>query len=202
MLRNVPIAQRYLWKLVCVIICATICVGCPPRPTDEVFQLSIERDFDSPEEQELIQIAESVYPAREDVLAVYEVDRLGEPPDGDLWWYTDYGELVPYAITTEAIDYYADLILQWREGYPTLFIGPFFPTYWLTYTANIDYQEMYENEGQTFTDVYVVTMELDWGGVWGPLAGGGFTKERVVVLSPDGESLGIFGDGPVSFWVS
>jgi hypothetical protein len=167
--------------------------------------LSIERDFDSPEEQELIQIAESIYPAREDVLAVYEVDRLGEPPDGDLWWYAEgRRELIPYAITTEAIEYYTDLMLQWREDPPGR-VGPNYPTYRFSYTANMDHHETYENEGQSFIDVYVVTMELDWGSVRGWLAAGGFTKMRIVVLTPDGEPLGIFGDGgyeTTPFWVS
>jgi hypothetical protein len=193
MLGNVPNGHRYPWKLIGTVVCAVLCVGCP-QPAEVVFGLSVERNFDSPEELELIEIAESIYPAREDVLAVYEVEYIGEPPDGDLWWYTEYEVRIPYAITTEAIDYYSDVILQLREDHPDP-VGPFVPGSFFSYTASVAFYETYENEGQTFTDVYVVTMEFDWGDGLFFLSGGGFQKMRVVVLTPDGEPLGIFGDG-------
>jgi hypothetical protein len=101
---------------------------------------------------------------------------------------------IPFAITTEAIDYYSDVILQLREDHPDP-VCPLYPASFFSYTANVAFHETYENEGQTFTDVYVVTMELDWGDGLGFLSGGGFEKMRAVVLTPDGKPLGIFGDG-------
>ena len=193
MLGNESNGCRYLWKLVCAVVCAVLCVGCPRQP-ENAFRLSVERIFDSPEELELIEIAESIYPAREDVITVYDVERLGEAPDEDLWWYTEDDVRIPFAITTEAIDYYSDVILQLREDYPDP-VGPLHSASFFSYTANVTFYETYEIEGETFTDVYVVTMDIDWGDGLGFFSGGGFEKMRVVVLTPDGEPLGIFGDG-------
>lgn len=188
-----------------------VLVGCPgtggvpslwwiaPREFGS-FTQDVQRNAESPEEENLIAIAEAVYPAREDVVAVF----VGEIPEEPLWWYDTFDDVrIPYAITAEAIEYYSDLVDQWQEEADA--DCPWCVT-WLScsleYVADIEYHETYENEGETFSDVYVVTMNLHWGAYCGPVCAHWFEKDRTVVLTPDGEVLNVFGDGPTSFIVS
>ena len=141
------------------------------------------------------------YPAREDVLAV-ATDWIGDIPEADLWWYdTVSGVRVPFAITKEAVDYYSDLIAQWKKdphGYGSIV--------WLSatfkYKADVQPFSRYEAAGHVFTDVNVVHLVLKWSAFCGPMCAHAFTKERIVVLNANGDVLAIIGDGTTPLFVS
>jgi len=188
------------------VVLSFVLVGCPDPYAfgPEDFRMHVERNFDTSEEEALIAAAEAVYPPREDVLAAIPESFAGQIPDEDLWWYDSWGDiLIPYAITAEAVDYYSNWVAQAREQAEA---GDCHSVTWLwsymTYTADIDYHEMYESEEGTLSDVYVVTMRLRWSAYCGRRCGAWFEKDRVVALSPEGEPLLVSGDGTTDFWVS
>lgn len=181
-----------------VVACAASLLGCP-RGLEERFTVSIARDFDTQEEENLLAVAEAAYPPREDVAALAEAngtDPTTLPLEG-YWWYDTLDEVsIPYAATGDAVDYYEQLVADRRELARQLR-----PRYsrtmeaHLDYSAGISYYSTYQHGGQTFTGVFVATMRLDWSSQSGPLLGMGFTKDRIVVLNPAGEVQAIFGDG-------
>jgi hypothetical protein len=63
---------------------------------------------------------------------------------------------------------------------------------------------VYERAGKTFNNVYVANMTLTWAQVCGGLCGSGFTRNKIVVMSPSGEILDMFLDDPVnnSSWIA
>lgn len=179
-------------------LCALPLLGCPGN-LDSRFAVNVERDFDTAEEALLIGVAEAAYPPREEVAALADahgVDPASLPEEG-LWWYDTQQDIrIPYAITAEAIDYYADKVEESRDLARVLR-----PRYGmrmnasLDYFATIAYHSSYQHGGQTFTGVFAVEMSLDWEYQTRPLSTMHFGKERVVILTPAGEVLAVFGDG-------
>jgi len=158
---------------------------------------SIQRNFDNPQERGLICAAEAVYPPREDVVALATTDPYGvnpsELPEDHAWWYGMWGhDRMPYAITAEAIAYFAGQVRK----------APPWPITTMTYKADIEYNEAYELDGEEFSDVYVVTMHLTYGHYCGPLCATGILKGRTVVLTPEGACLHISGDGKAGMMIS
>jgi len=157
----------------------------------------IQRNFDSPQEESLIRAAEAVYPPREDVVALAVTDAYGvspsELPEDHAWWYGMWGGVrMPYAITAEAIAYFADRVRK----------APLWPMTSMMYTADIEYNEAYELDGEQFRGVYVVTMHLTYGYYCGPLCAAGISKGRTVVLTPEGAWLYVSGDGRAGMMIS
>jgi hypothetical protein len=68
----------------------------------------------------------------------------------------------------------------------------------LKYEASIKKMDVYERAGKSFNNVYVANMTLTWGQVCGSLCGSGFTRNKIVVMSPSGEILDMFLDDPVN----
>ena len=168
----------------------------------------IERNSANSFEAELITKAESYYPPREDVVDATEWSGM-EVPETAYWYYNSFdGVLIPYCITTEAIDYYSDLIDQYNANRDEVF----FIVAEFTYTANVEFQENYTSpntnsdgetvEPQNFESVYVVTLDLHWTDYCGPLCAMWIEKQRIVVFNESGELLEIFLDGTISVPVS
>ena len=175
------------------------------RPTqmdydDGDFTLAIHRDFTNMNEERLLGIAESTYPARDEVISLSVVHRTEIGPDTTgipLWWYDGVGvHRVPYAATAGALDYYLDLTRRMRSHN---FWGAFARSlFWtdLNYRASVAHYDAYFVGGEEYRDVYVAKITLGWGydeGTFVPVN----RAHRVVVLKPDGEVLSIDGDGTV-----
>ena len=74
----------------------------------------------------------------------------------------------------------------------------------LKYEASIKRMDVYERAGRSFSNVYVANMTLTWAQICGGLCGSGFTRNKIVVMSPDGQILEMFLDDPVNrkSWIS
>nr|WP_319572321.1 hypothetical protein [uncultured Draconibacterium sp.] len=168
----------------------------------------IERNSDTSFEVELIKKAESYYPPREDLIDATKWSGM-EVPETDYWYYNHFdGVLIPYCITTEAIDYYSNLIDQYNANKDDVF----FITAEFTYSANVTHHDTYTSPDknskretvapQSFESVYVVTLDLYWMDYCGPVCAMWIEKQRIAVFNESGELLEIFMDGTVSVSVS
>ncbi|QIA06300.1 hypothetical protein [Draconibacterium halophilum] len=168
----------------------------------------IERNSDNTFEAELITKGESYYPPRQDVIDATEWSGM-EVPETAYWYYNHFdGVLIPYCITTDAIDYYSDLIDQYNANKDDVF----FLTAEFTYTANVSFHDVYTSpdtnseghnvEPQNFESVYVVTLDLYWMDYCGPLCAMWIEKQRIVVFDESGDLLEVFMDGTISVPVS
>jgi hypothetical protein len=181
-------------------------VGCP-NGFRARYIVDIDRDFATAQEEDLILIAENTYPPREEVLALFPSGTDPQTLPEDLWWYVDYlgsDTRHPYAITTGAIEYYTQKIHDDQANHILPDSNPFpGAVEQFKYTASIEYFTTFEGEeGETFSNVHVVSMSLSFGGSSGPLSGSGFNMGRKVILTPAGEVLQVQGDGDVGYWIS
>lgn len=173
--------------------------------TEGDHKITIARQYESEEEARLIQMAESVYPNREDVLAVegHFVKEKSIPAGEELWWYDAFdGVRIPYAITGDAVCYYRDLTLAFRKGDFTGSNGIRMLKSELHYTAAVARHEHYESDGREFQGVSVVTMKLSWSQYCGNVCAMGFQKERVVVFDAAGKIIAVLLDGATRYRVS
>ena len=168
----------------------------------------IERNSDNSFEAELITKAESYYPPREDLIAATEWSGM-EVPEDAYWYYNSFdGVLIPYCITTDAIDYYTTLIDVFNANKEDVF----FYTAEFTYSANVEFHDSYTSpdknsigetvEPQSFESVYVVTLDLYWMDYCGPLCAMWIEKQRIAVFDESGDLLEVFMDGTISVPVS
>lgn len=168
----------------------------------------IERNTDNSFEADLITKAESYYPPREDLVAATEWSGL-EVPETAYWYYNSFdGVLIPYCITTDAIDYYTTLIDEFNANKDDVF----FLTAEFSYSANVEFHDSYSSpdensngetvEPQNFESVYVVTLNLYWMDYCGPLCAMWIEKQRIAVFNESGDLLEVFMDGTISVPVS
>jgi hypothetical protein len=211
--------KRNLVALAAVTALCVVIVAC----TAKSHRATITRIFGSDTEAALLAIAEMYVPANPELASLIQdcVD-LGncdseDPDDENLWWYDSFdGVRIPYAVTSDAVDYYADLVAQWQVDPSTSWGGEWTSSN-LQYVGVIEYADAVEIGGEQFDDVYVVDMNLSWSAVCGSLSAygfdkmrtiilslgaHGFDKMRTVILSPAGDILRVYGDGVTPFWVS
>lgn len=166
----------------------------PANPARHV--ASVTRTAKDTGEKKLIAAAEAQLPDHAGVLKAADPEQ--KPAGERLWWYgTTFGEIrVPYAITGEAVDYYAELIGKFGKQE---FKGYAEPQSSLRYTASVASHPTLELDGKTFTNVRVVSMTLRFSATncTGQSMGFDFTKERKVVFDAEGKILHVSGDGPV-----
>lgn len=108
-------------------------------------------------------------------------------------------------VTTEAVLYYYNISHALRNKEGKLKENSFtFLSSSLKYEASLKKMDLYERGDRRFSNVYVANMTLTWTQVCGSLCGSGFTRNKIVVMSPSGEILEMFLDDPVnrSSWVS
>ncbi|WP_321370281.1 hypothetical protein [uncultured Draconibacterium sp.] len=189
-------------------------VSCNDSSDDELempkrsYTKLIERNSDNSFEAELITKAELYYPPREDLIAATEWSGM-EVPETAYWYYNSFdGVLIPFCITTDAIDYYTTLIDEFNANKEDVF----FYTAEFTYSANVEFHDSYtspnENsngesvEPQNFDSVYVVTLDLYWMDYCGPLCAMWIEKQRIAVFNESGDLLEVFMDGTISVPVS
>lgn len=162
-----------------------------PNPAKHVVTLA--RTAKGATEEKMIAAAEAATPPKADVLAAAKLDPA--PADPKLWWsHEQLGIKIPFAITAEAVAYYAALVEGYGKQTVTRFIEP---SSQVNYQAVVTKEAAIELDGKKFSDVYLVTMTLNFSE---DFAASGteammFTKERKVVLDKDGKVLHISGDG-------
>jgi hypothetical protein len=155
-------------------------------------KVSITRTAVGAKAKQAISVAEAAYPAREDVLKIFQ--GADAPKDQKLWWYADMsGTRLPFAITKEAIGYYSALV----KGYGTKAgHGHYEPRSNFSYKASAkSYDKEFTRDGKTFSKVWVVDMQIDY--THGEASGFMmmFNKQRQVIMDYNYKVLAIFGDG-------
>lgn len=173
----------------------------------------IKREYGTFGEEKLLAKAEALYKNPDTVEADllknwgYLADNYVVLPDGEPKWWTGTVDTIlgTDLVTTEAVLYYYNISQAFRKKEGKLKENSFtFVSSGLQYTASIKKMDVYERAGRSFTNVYVANMTLTWSQVCGGLCGHGFTRNKIVVMSPSGEILEMFLDDPVnrSSWVS
>jgi hypothetical protein len=186
-------------------------------PTEESLRgdhsILIKREYGTFGEEQLLAKAESLYKNPDTVEAEllknwgYLADNYVVLPEGQPKWWTGPVDTIlgTDLVTTEAVLYYYNTSQAFRNKEGKLKENSFtFFSSGLKYIASIKKMDVYERAGRSFTNVYVANMTLTWAQVCGGLCGHGFTRNKIVVMSPSGEILEMFLDDPVnrSSWVS
>ena len=177
------------------------------------YQIFIEREYGSPAEERLLAKAESLYknPDTVQLELLKQWRSIADPyfviPDREPKWWTQQVDTILSAelVSTAAVLYYYNVSQEFRnkpEKPPQKAFG-----FWSTslqYAASIKKMDLYERSGKSFTNVYVANMTMTWAQVCGALCGHGFTRNKIVVMSLDGQILEMFLDDPVNrmSWVS
>jgi len=112
------------------------------------------------------------------------------------WWYKmQLGTRIPFAITSDAVEYYRKMVENNGKQVIKAYVQP---SSSLNYQAAVAFHKEFTSAEKTFKDVHVVTLKLkvSQNFVTTQTEGMTFTKERVVVLDHEGKVLHITGDGP------
>ena len=176
-------------------------------------EILIKREYRSPDEERLLAKAESIYKnpdtVEPELFKEWRYIALNNDvfPDGQPKWWTGSVSriLSTELVTTEAVLYYYNISQTLRNKKGKLTENSFtFLSSGLKYEASIKKMEFYERADRRFNNVYVANMTLTWVQVCGGLCGYGFTRNKIVVMSPSGDILEVFLDDPVnrSSWIS
>lgn len=141
----------------------------------------------------LIARAEGLQPDRAEL--VKAAGDLPLPREGKVWWCREqFGIRIPYAVTGDAVTYYAGLVTGYGKTRMKRYAEP---SSALKYVAAVKRHERFELDGKTWQNVHVVTLRLEFRQSF--CASGteafGFTKERTVVFDAQGKVLQVSGDG-------
>ena len=153
-----------------------------------------------------LRIAEALLPPREIVtraarVAHFKLDEI--PDDPDLWWSAEFdGMRIPYAINALTIDYYLGLTEDFKSGDFSGVKGIEMLESDLYYEAYAKHHETFHYGAQVFTDVHVARLHLKWHAYCGVVCAIWIDHERIVVLSPEGDPIAVFGDENILFRVS
>ena len=174
------------------------------------FTKTIERIFANDFEKNLIFNAESIHPICDSVIACAPSHLHEYIRENNCWFFEAFdGVLIPYAITSDGIEYYDSLIDTMTAGNKFKFII----NATFEYHAEIEFKETYTFEGNSlfnneplptvsYERVYVVSMTLKWDQYCGPLCALWISHQRVVVFDEFGNPLNVFYDGPIPIVVS
>ena len=186
-----------------------------PNIDDEknTHKISITREYASWDEEKLLNRAEAIYSKREAVSAdlykqwrYYAQTTLELPAGEPKWWNGSHDSILSTdMVTTAAVLYYYNLSHLFRTNGKKIGVNSFIFSYSeLKYLASIKKLSSFERSGNIFVNVYVANMTLSWGQTCGGLCGAGFTRNKIVVMKPDGEILYVFLDDPENnkSWVS
>src|SRR5436190_1936700 len=185
-------------------------------PSEESSQaghsILIKREYGSAEEKLLVK-AESVYknPEKVEPELLKQWRHIAEPyvvlPDGEPKWWTGSVDTIleTELVTTAAVLYYYNISQAMRNKAGRLKENSFtFFSSSLKYESSIKKMDVYERGDSSFRNVYVANMTLTWAQICGGECGSGFTRNKIIVMSADGEILKMFIDDPVnrSSWIS
>jgi len=168
------------------------------------FKKTILREFNSTDEENFINIAESIYPSRDSIfdLGNFEPNELDEI-DGNLWWYSQFdGIKIPFATTRSANKYYCDLIDFYKAGDFESAMTITNSEAEFIYRATVNFENEFVIDLKEFKNVYVVNLELNWFSFCGSLCALWVDSKRTVIIDTNNNKIYIFGDGPISVVVS
>lgn len=176
---------------------------------EEPYKVEIVRSFRDSREEALLRKAEAVYSSPRKM--VEDVFRFlnywaSDPPQemAPIWGMRGNDEIQSADIvTSRAVRYYYDLTMAVKQN-PHLPSGFDAVNTNLKYTASIKHFDHYSHQKDTFDNVYVADLTLEWGFVCGGLCGMGFTRNKRVVLNSDGDVVALYLDAPenTQSWVS
>lgn len=193
--------MNHLCRLSLAVFAAVLIGGCSaqvpapaaPGPLPEVlqqdapFQVDIQRTTADSTAARLLRIAELVPPQTDTPTPDSEVTMN--------WWSTYFdGVRVAQAVTEDAVRYYMQLIEDFGRGDFSGANGIPMQSASFRYHAMIEPHQAYRYAGHGFEDVYVAHLQLQWSNLCGSLCAMQFESERRVVLTREGEVLGVFGD--------
>jgi hypothetical protein len=186
-----------LWLALCVPSPSAMIEGArektwPANP--EKHRVTIRREAADDAQTKMIATAEAVRP---DAAALREA--IGEGPeakDASQWWYREeLGIRIPFALTTEAVDYFTRKVGEYRKQEFKRYLEP---SSSIDYHASVALHPQFERDGRKFDNVHVVTLKLVFMQEFAATTTEGmhFEKVRTVVLDEKGKVLAVFGDGP------
>ena len=171
------------------------------------FAVVVRRQFETREEEQLLALAEAVYPTHDAIID--ELRKRGEqltrwpPPQDQLWWWNTFdGMRIPYAVTNGAVAYYLELTRAFRRGAFDSLGTSHMKHSGLQYLADVTWHNRYVHGSHTFDQVFVVDMTLEWSAYCSPVCELTIQAHRVVVLGSGGILRGVFGDGLARYIVS
>ena len=168
------------------------------------FGISISRSFTDSNEGEMLRKAEAVYPGPNKMIAgILRPLRVGEANVPEemtpIWGWRGNDDLeMTDVVTASAVRYYYDLSQTERRD-PRLPTGFTALASAMRYKAVISHSDQYSHGDETFQNVYVADMTLEWRFQCGGLCGVGFTRNKVVVLDARSDVLAMYLDAPVTF---
>jgi hypothetical protein len=171
--------------------------------------MEITRTFADSNEDAMLKKAEAVYSGAsnsvDDIFRSLEYWANEFPKEMEPVWGMRGNDNIqqPSIVTARAVRYYYDLTLAERKN-PRLETGFTAEQSNLKYNASIKLVDKYTHKKDTFEDVYVADMTIEWGFNCGGLCGMGFTRNKVVLLDRSGNVIAMFLDAPVNSmsWVS
>ena len=183
------------------------------------FRMSVNRVARTPQERDLIEKAERLYPSAEKVLDAarnpadrgklaalatgqlqpttrYAPRNAGAPEDR--WWLHEFdGTWIPFAVTGGAVDYYIGRLRDIAAGR-----GQFsYPAGSQRDRGSFDYRATV-SRGSSPGVAFVITLQLSWEYTCSMICGISFQHTRVVAFDADGNPIAISGDGRPSIAVS
>jgi hypothetical protein len=173
------------------------------------FKMEMTRTFADSNEDAMLKKAEAVYsgPSNsvENIFRSLDYWANEFPKQMEPVWGMRGNDNIQQAsiVTARAVRYFYDLTLAERKN-PRLETGFTAEQSSLKYNASIKLVDKYTHKNDTFEDVYVADMTLEWGFNCGGLCGMGFTRNKVVLLDRSGNVIAMFLDAPVNSmsWVS
>lgn len=158
--------------------------------------IEIIRQYEGDKEATILKKAEAVYPNK---ISRYDpqLKRGGTPSENEpLWWETEFDNVrVAYAVTAKAVRYYYDTSQGLRSD-PKFISGYQMYQTKLKYTGTVKHYDEYAHAKDTFTDVYVAVLELDWSQTCGGLCGMFLKRKKEVVLDSKANVLALYMDAP------
>jgi hypothetical protein len=174
--------------------------------SNEQFGFEIARTYQSDDEAALIAKAEGALADEEAIIATIGTEKLvaiGYQISEPLWWYQTFdGIRIPWAVTSDAVQYYLDVIMAFRDGNFSDTLGITMKKAYFGYEVSVNYLPKLQVGGLTVENVHMVTMKLSWSQFCGPECAMGFFKTRDVVFDSSGTLLFISGDGATDYIVS
>jgi len=176
---------------------AAVVPGAEPKKwpaSVERHKVVITREVTDDADRRLIAAAEGAQPPRAEVQKAAGETKL--PASGPLWWYKEeLGLRIPYALTGDALAYFTGLVRKYGKESFTRYSEP---SSRVAYTAKVAAHASFTHGKETFANVRVVTLKLEFSQSFCATGTEGlaFTKERTVVFDAAGTILLIIGDGP------
>jgi len=177
--------------------------------TEGPYKIQISRSFRGLNEEEMLRKAEAVYSSPSKMVAdvLRSLYAWADKPPEEMApiWGTPGNDNIQSAdvVTARAVRYYYDLSLAAKAN-PHLPTGFNAAAIGLKYVGVIRYFDRYSHNGNTFENVYVSDLTLEWSFICGGLCGMGFTRNKLVVLDANGNVIAMYLDAPVNSqsWVS